>query len=110
VSIRREKEQGPATPERGDCYLDEAKVKNAGLVLGLYVRLVKDVWETDRYGRLLRYVYVGQTFVKYEMVWQGGRNGGSQDDHPAEYAADRTRGLGAADLGQESGCGEIGSF
>ena len=53
---------GIDTPERGDCYFDEAKDKNAELVLGQYVRLVKDVSETDRYGRLLRYVYVGQTF------------------------------------------------
>jgi len=31
----------------------------------------KDVSETDRYGRLLRYVYVGDTFVNAELVALG---------------------------------------
>ena len=33
--------------------------------------LVRDVSETDSYGRLLRYVYVGDVFVNAEMVAGG---------------------------------------
>jgi|APSaa5957512535_1039671.scaffolds.fasta_scaffold551525_2 micrococcal nuclease len=33
--------------------------------------LVKDTSDTDRYDRLLRYVYVGDTFVNEELVRQG---------------------------------------
>ena len=35
------------------------------------VVLVRDVSETDRYGRLLRYVYVGDVFVNAELVRRG---------------------------------------
>ncbi len=67
---------GIDTPEMsGDCYAWEAKQKNAELVLNQWVKLVKDVSETDRYGRLLRYVYVGsgpdEVFVNAELVRQG---------------------------------------
>ena len=44
----------------------EAKNYNAKLVDGQTVYLVKDVSETDKYGRLLRYVFVGGTFVNAE--------------------------------------------
>lgn len=44
---------------------------NRQLVGGKTVELVKDVSETDRYGRLLRYVYMGDTFVNAEIVRQG---------------------------------------
>ena len=33
--------------------------------------LVKDISETDQYDRLLRYVFVGDTFVNFELVNQG---------------------------------------
>ncbi len=36
---------------------EQAKIYNAKLVGGKWICLVKDVRETDRYGRLLRYVY-----------------------------------------------------
>ena len=32
---------------------------------------MKDVSETDKYGRLLRYVFAGDTFVNFELVNQG---------------------------------------
>lgn len=41
-----------------ECYGPEASQKNIELVEGKEVRLVKDVSDTDRYGRLLRYVYL----------------------------------------------------
>lgn len=55
---------GVDTPEvsinnrKGDCYGEEAKTKNKELVEGKMVRLEKDVSEVDKFGRLLRYVYV----------------------------------------------------
>lgn len=62
---------GIDTPERGRPYYREATNKTKELVLAKQVRLVKDVSETDRYGRLLRYVYVNGTFVNAELVRQG---------------------------------------
>src|SRR5918997_1251213 len=41
------------------------------LVEGEAVTLVKDVEETDSYGRLLRYVYVGQEMVDARLVANG---------------------------------------
>ncbi len=49
----------------------EAGQKNKELVGGKTVKLEKDVSETDRYGRLLRYVYVSSTFVNAELVKLG---------------------------------------
>ena len=46
-------------PTKGvQCYGQEAYQKNKELVEGKLVQLQKDVSETDRYGRLLRYVFV----------------------------------------------------
>ena len=59
------------TPERDRPFYDEATAKNAEMVDGQTVLLVKDVSETDHYGRLLRYVFVGDTFVNFELVNQG---------------------------------------
>ena len=53
-------------------YYSEATAANAALVANQTVNLVKDVNETDRYGRLLRYVYLADgTFVNQELVRQG---------------------------------------
>jgi len=68
---------GIDTPEVGDPRPDiqdvaeEATLVNRDLVEGKIVKLEKDVSETDRYGRLLRYVYVGDTFVNAELVAGG---------------------------------------
>ena len=62
---------GVNTPERDEpCYSD-ASTANTQVVAGKTVRLVKDTSETDRYGRLLRYVYVGDTFVNEKLVRDG---------------------------------------
>lgn len=61
----------PETYGGVQCYGNEAKAKNTELVLGKMVTLVKDVSETDQFGRLLRYVYQGSTFVNDELVRQG---------------------------------------
>lgn len=64
---------GIDTPELSpeECYAQEAKARNQELVLGQHVTMVKDVSETDRYGRLLRYVYQGITFVNAQLVLEG---------------------------------------
>lgn len=68
---------GIDTPEIVDprttvqCFGKEASAKNRKLVEGKVVQLEKDVSETDKYGRLLRYVYIDQTFVNDYLVRQG---------------------------------------
>jgi micrococcal nuclease len=68
---------GIDTPETVDprqavqCYGQDASNKNKQLVEGKRVTLEKDVSETDRYGRLLRYVYVDGVFVNEYLVKEG---------------------------------------
>ncbi|MAF85463.1 MAG: nuclease [Dehalococcoidales bacterium] len=52
-------------------YGKEATTKNKELVEGKIVTLEKDISETDKYGRLLRYAYVGDTFINAELVRLG---------------------------------------
>lgn len=62
---------GVNTPEHDEPCFDEATEANRRMVEGQTVRLVRDVSNTDIYDRLLRYVYVGDTFVNWELVAQG---------------------------------------
>ena len=62
---------GMDTPERGDPYFSEATDKNSQLLQGQSVTLIKDVSETDQFGRILRYVVSGNEFVNYKLVRQG---------------------------------------
>lgn len=68
---------GIDTPETVDprqsvgCFGKEASSKNKELVEGKEIRLEKDVSETDKYERLLRYVYVDDLFVNDYLVRQG---------------------------------------
>jgi endonuclease YncB( thermonuclease family) len=62
---------GINTPESDEACFIEARQANSALVEGQTVTLVKDTSETDRYDRLLRYIYVGSTFVNAELVRQG---------------------------------------
>ena len=63
---------GIDTPERDMPYFDQATQANRELVEGQTVLLVKDVSETDRFGRLLRYIYLPDgTFVNAELVVSG---------------------------------------
>jgi len=73
-SVVRVRYIGIDTPEVGECYYDEATSKNGHLLdggIGGIVRLEKDVSETDQYGRLLRYVWVGDVMVNAELVRLG---------------------------------------
>lgn len=49
----------------------EASQKNTELVSGQTVTMYRDTSETDQFDRLLRFVFVGETFINYEMVKQG---------------------------------------
>ena len=62
---------GMDTPERGDPFFDEATEYNRGLVEGKRTQLIKDESETDRFGRLLRYVFAGDILVNGELVREG---------------------------------------
>lgn len=63
---------GIDAPEVGkEAFASQATRRNRDLVENQTVILVKDVSETDKYGRLLRYVFAGGWFVNYELVFQG---------------------------------------
>lgn len=71
---------GMDTPELGenpDCYAIEAFEKNKELVENGIVGLEKDVSDIDRYGRLLRYVYMGDLLINDVLVRQGYANASS---------------------------------
>jgi micrococcal nuclease len=68
---------GMDTPEdtsQVESFGPEATAKNSELVYGKTVTMIKEVSETDRYGRLLRYVIADNLFVNYELVAQGYAN------------------------------------
>lgn len=71
---RRVRYIGVNTPETGQIYAAEAKAFNESLVEDQEVWLEPDVQETDRYGRLLAYVWAGDTFVNLELVRRGYAN------------------------------------
>ena len=54
-----------------EVYGKEALQANRKLVEDKIVRLERDVSQTDKYGRLLRYVYVDNIFVNAELMRQG---------------------------------------
>jgi len=62
---------GIDAPERGEAYYFEASEINRNLVGGERVRLEKDVEDKDKYGRLLRYVWLDDTMVNAELVRLG---------------------------------------
>lgn len=68
--VERVRYIGIDTPERYEDLSREATEANERLVAGKKVRLKRDVSERDKYGRLLRYVYVGSLFVNAELVRQ----------------------------------------
>lgn len=65
---------GIDTPESGDCYFYNAKNKLSDLILNKRIKMDKDVSETDRYQRLLRYIYVDDIFINDYLVKEGFAN------------------------------------
>jgi endonuclease YncB( thermonuclease family) len=73
-SLYRVRYIGVDTPESTfniEWYGPQAAAVNKRLVNGQEVLLVKDQSDLDAEGFLLRYVFVGDTFVNYEMLQQG---------------------------------------
>lgn len=62
---------GINAPEKGQRFYEEAKSRLEELVKGKEVLMEKDFRDRDKYGRLLRYVYVNGTFVNLLMVKEG---------------------------------------
>jgi endonuclease YncB( thermonuclease family) len=63
---------GMDTPERGEPYFSEATARNRALVGNQTIYMEKDVSETDRYGRLLRYIWLADgTLVNWLLVREG---------------------------------------
>ncbi|MEK7593589.1 MAG: thermonuclease family protein [Patescibacteria group bacterium] len=68
---------GIDTPETADprkpvqCFGVEASKKNKELIEGKMVRLEKDITDRDKYKRLLRYIWLGDTLINQELVAQG---------------------------------------
>jgi endonuclease YncB( thermonuclease family) len=99
---------GINTPERDEpCYADATQA-NAQLVDGETVTLVRDESNTDDFGRLLRYVYVGNQMVNALLV----QNGWAEN---AEYPPDVThaatfRDLEADAARRNAGCHPTGIF
>ena len=68
---------GIDTPETVDprrpvgCFGLEASERNSGLVDGMTVGLERDVSEIDVFGRLLRYVWIGDQMVNATLVEEG---------------------------------------
>lgn len=121
--VERVRYVGIDTPETVDprkpvqCFGQEASNKNKELVLGKKVRLEKDISETDKYGRLLRYVWVENIFVNDYLI----RNGfakldtfppdvkyASQFQSAQKEAQDNNRGLWAPKACTESGASTPG--
>jgi len=63
---------GIDAPEKTAYYYNESKTALEELIKGKIVALERDVSNKDKYGRLLRYVYVDNgTFVNLELVSEG---------------------------------------
>lgn len=62
---------GIDTPERGECGFGPAQSAMKRLVLGKEVTLVESDEDADKYGRLLRYVEVGDLDVGLRMIRKG---------------------------------------
>lgn len=62
---------GINTPEKGDCYYNEAKQALIKLTLNKEVFLEKDKTNVGKYGRLLRYIHVENNSVNSILVYNG---------------------------------------
>lgn len=99
---------GINTPERDETCFEDATRTNANYVENQTVRLVTDVSDADRYGRLLRYVYVDDILVNAELVaggWAESRRY-SPDTRLFEYM----EGLEETAVRERRGCQASGVF
>jgi len=57
-----------------ECFGNEASEYNRSLVEGKWVRLERDVSDTDKFGRLLRYIFIDDSLVNLKLVSNGYAN------------------------------------
>jgi len=62
---------GINAPDRGQPYYEESKNRLEELIQGKNVTLEKDVNDVDQYGRLLRYVFLGDENINVRLVKEG---------------------------------------
>ncbi len=60
---------GIDTPEKKQAYGTKAKQFTSGLIFGKVVKVV--IMDTDRYGRFVGKIYLGETYVNLEIVKAG---------------------------------------
>ncbi len=97
---------GLDTPEMGEhpeCGAQEATDLNRRLVEGKRVKLLAGPENSDAFGRLLRYVFVDDTFVNAELVRTG-------HAIPRIYHAEEPFGMLFAQLGQDARAAGRGSW
>ncbi|WP_420642234.1 thermonuclease family protein [Candidatus Leptofilum sp.] len=99
---------GIDTPERDEACFADATNANAAWVEGQTVRLVQDESNTDRFDRLLRYVYVDEVLVNAELVAGGWAE--SKRYPPDDELFDYLEGLEANAADQQLGCHPAGVF
>jgi micrococcal nuclease len=105
---RRVRYIGINTPERDELCYSEARAANAALVRDQVVTLVRDQSETDRFGRLLRYIYVGDVLVNERLVAEGWAE--SVEYPPDTGQAANFRALEQAAARANLGCHPTGIF
>jgi micrococcal nuclease len=71
VDLGRIRLSGINTPETGECYYQEAKEALSNLTLDKEVYLEQDYENYDKYGRLLKYIYVDNVSVNAFLVENG---------------------------------------
>ncbi|XWX04283.1 thermonuclease family protein [Aggregatilineales bacterium SYSU G02658] len=111
--VQRVRYVGVNTPERDEVCYQQAADFNRQLVSGQTIGLVRDRTNTDRFDRLLRYVYVGETFVNLELVRAGFAEAVlyEPDDRHWQTFVDLERAAAAAGLGcHPTGIFNDGSF
>lgn len=99
---------GINTPESDEPCSREATRANTALVEGKTVAMLRDVSDRDRHGRLLRYVFVGGTFVNAALVEQGWAE--AVEYPPDTLFADFFERLEVSALESNKGCHPYGVF
>ena len=62
---------GIDTPEKGECFYQEATQKNKELVEGKEVKLERDILEIDEYDRLLYYIWIDDVLINEYLIEEG---------------------------------------
>ncbi|NCU44738.1 hypothetical protein EOM71_03620, partial [Candidatus Falkowbacteria bacterium] len=106
-------ELAQASGQASQCLADEAKQRNQALLAGGVLKLVADSGgDKDTYGRLLRYVYVGDLFLNQQLAAEGLAKvffcGANQDNCPP--AVDQIRRQSITAAGQAAKQAKLGLY